>query len=254
MRLSASPRLGVIALAAYRRTSELHRSARIDSALVAWSRQPSIRLACDGPGEGSLKAGSAASIGRARERHVRSNRLGHSGFGAGTPRNKIWCFRGVEGGSIWCLRSTADYLVTTDTRSVQWNLMAISHPKMAYIAMAIPIPLLWQLRVSLKKKLALMVLFSSGIFVIAAALLRIIMTLKANPSALNVNRWGVRETIAGIVAINVPIIRPSKPPNSLNNLSPPQPNKISPPSLLPHLLDSQLPPLNHQELRTSPNL
>lgn len=34
------------------------------------------------------------------------------------------------------------------------------------------------------------------------------MTLKAHPSALTINRWGVRETIAGILAVNIPILRP----------------------------------------------
>lgn len=52
------------------------------------------------------------------------------------------------------------------------------------------------------------ILLSSGIFVIAAALIRIVSTLSVNPSALTVNRWGVRETLVGIIAVNVPILRP----------------------------------------------
>ena len=47
-----------------------------------------------------------------------------------------------------------------------------------------------------------------GIFVIVAAIVRICMSLQASPSTMNINRWGIRETIAGILAINVPIIRP----------------------------------------------
>jgi hypothetical protein len=34
------------------------------------------------------------------------------------------------------------------------------------------------------------------------------MTLGTHPSALNVNRWGVRETIVGIITVNIPILRP----------------------------------------------
>jgi len=34
------------------------------------------------------------------------------------------------------------------------------------------------------------------------------MSLQARPSALNINRWGVRETLAGIIAVNIPILRP----------------------------------------------
>ncbi|KAK5127580.1 hypothetical protein LTR85_006920 [Meristemomyces frigidus] len=74
--------------------------------------------------------------------------------------------------------------------------------------LCIPLPILWHLRVPLRRKLALAAMLCSGVFVITAALVRIIMTLSAHPSVLNVNRWGVRETIAGIIAINIPILRP----------------------------------------------
>ncbi|KAF2217635.1 hypothetical protein CERZMDRAFT_22710, partial [Cercospora zeae-maydis SCOH1-5] len=74
--------------------------------------------------------------------------------------------------------------------------------------LAIPIPLLWKLKIPLRKKITVGVVLSSGIFVITAALTRIIMTLKAHPSATVINRWGVRETIAGIIAVNAPILQP----------------------------------------------
>lgn len=74
--------------------------------------------------------------------------------------------------------------------------------------LAIPLPLMWTLQVPLKKKIALCLLLCSGVFVISAAIIRIVMTLVAHPSALTINRWGVRETIAGIIAVNVAIIRP----------------------------------------------
>jgi hypothetical protein len=76
--------------------------------------------------------------------------------------------------------------------------------------LAIPLPLLWKLNAPLRKKVTLGVLLSSGVFVITAAIVRIVMTLKAHPSALTINRWGVRETIAGIIAVNAPIIKPCK--------------------------------------------
>jgi hypothetical protein len=71
-----------------------------------------------------------------------------------------------------------------------------------------PIPVLWNLEVSRRRKLVLSLLLFPGVFVIAAALIRVIMSLEAQPSALNINRWGVRETVAGIIAVNVPILRP----------------------------------------------
>ncbi|KAH9884075.1 hypothetical protein F4778DRAFT_800406 [Xylariomycetidae sp. FL2044] len=74
--------------------------------------------------------------------------------------------------------------------------------------LCIPLPLLWTLQIPLRKKVVIGILLSSGLFVISAALIRVILTLSANPSALNINRWGVRETIVGIISVNVPILRP----------------------------------------------
>lgn len=74
--------------------------------------------------------------------------------------------------------------------------------------LCIPLPLLWKLQVPLPRKIAVGFLLSSGIFVITAAIVRIVETLAANATAVNINRWGFRETIAGILAINAPILRP----------------------------------------------
>ena len=71
-----------------------------------------------------------------------------------------------------------------------------------------PMPMLWNLRVGRTRRMGLSLLLFPGVFVIAAALIRVIMSLQARPSALNINRWGVRETLAGIIAVNIPILRP----------------------------------------------
>lgn len=68
--------------------------------------------------------------------------------------------------------------------------------------------MLWNLNVGRGRKLGLSLLLFPGVFVIAAALIRVIMSLEASPSAINLNRWGVRETVAGIIAVNIPILRP----------------------------------------------
>lgn len=72
----------------------------------------------------------------------------------------------------------------------------------------IPIPMLWRLKLPWTRKLAIAALLSSGIFVIAAAVIRAVLTLGQAPSTLNINRWGVRETIIGLLTVNVPILRP----------------------------------------------
>ncbi|KAH7014533.1 uncharacterized protein B0I36DRAFT_425869 [Microdochium trichocladiopsis] len=74
--------------------------------------------------------------------------------------------------------------------------------------LSIPLPLLWTLQVPNRQKIVIGILLSSGVFVITAAIIRIVITLGSAPSALNINRWGVRETIVGIIAVNAPILRP----------------------------------------------
>jgi hypothetical protein len=68
--------------------------------------------------------------------------------------------------------------------------------------------MLWALQIRLSKKVAIGVLLSSGLFVIGAAVTRAVLTLGATPSGLNINRWGVRETIVGILTVNMPILPP----------------------------------------------
>ena len=72
----------------------------------------------------------------------------------------------------------------------------------------IPIPMLVRLKIPLRKKLVISLVLSSGLFVITAAIIRVVYSLDAEPSASNINRWGVRETIIGIIAIHIPILRP----------------------------------------------
>ncbi|KAJ4190972.1 hypothetical protein NW755_005184 [Fusarium falciforme] len=74
--------------------------------------------------------------------------------------------------------------------------------------LGIPLPLLWKLQIPLRRKIVIGLLLSSGLFVIAAAIIRATLTLSAHPSALAVNEWGVRETLVGIITVNIPILRP----------------------------------------------
>ncbi|KPM40561.1 hypothetical protein AK830_g5978 [Neonectria ditissima] len=96
-----------------------------------------------------------------------------------------------------CTLKMQNFLVTTTLNVITDALI-----------LGIPLPLLWKLQVPLKKKLVIGLLLSSGAFVIAAAIIRVVLTLSANPSALTINGWGVRETIVGIITVNIPILRP----------------------------------------------
>ncbi|KAE8355641.1 hypothetical protein BDV28DRAFT_145965 [Aspergillus coremiiformis] len=74
--------------------------------------------------------------------------------------------------------------------------------------LSIPIPLLWKVKTSLTRKLFISLFLSSGIFVIAASIVRTALTLSSEPSTITVNRWGIREVFVGVATVNLPILRP----------------------------------------------
>ncbi|OHW93844.1 hypothetical protein CSPAE12_07569 [Colletotrichum incanum] len=74
--------------------------------------------------------------------------------------------------------------------------------------LSIPVPILWHLRVSLKRKIGVGILLSSGIFVISTAIVRAITTLGGSPSIININRWGFRETAVGLITVTLPVLSP----------------------------------------------
>ncbi|KAK1995754.1 hypothetical protein LX36DRAFT_659315 [Colletotrichum falcatum] len=74
--------------------------------------------------------------------------------------------------------------------------------------LCIPVPILWQLRVSLRRKMGVGVLLSSGVFVISTAIVRAITTLGGSPSIININRWGFRELAVGLVTVTMPVLSP----------------------------------------------
>ncbi|KAK2053398.1 hypothetical protein LY76DRAFT_581822 [Colletotrichum caudatum] len=75
------------------------------------------------------------------------------------------------------------------------------------LIVSIPLPLLWAVKLSLRRKLAISVLLCSGVFVMIAAMLRCILSLK-DINGVNVSTiWAIRETFVGIIAVNAACIR-----------------------------------------------
>lgn len=74
--------------------------------------------------------------------------------------------------------------------------------------MSIPLPILWHLRVSKRRKLAVAILLLSGVFVISTAIVRMVMTMVGAPNVITINSWGFRETCAGLCAVTAPILCP----------------------------------------------
>ncbi|KAK1561743.1 uncharacterized protein LY79DRAFT_173697 [Colletotrichum navitas] len=74
--------------------------------------------------------------------------------------------------------------------------------------LSIPIPILWQLRVSLGRKIGVGILLSSGVFVISTAIVRAVTTLGGSHSIININRWGFRELAIGLLTVTMPVLSP----------------------------------------------
>jgi hypothetical protein len=74
--------------------------------------------------------------------------------------------------------------------------------------LAIPLPFLWKIKMSIRRKIGLTLLMCSGFFLIAVAILRFVETVIPATTTLSAGLWGTRETIVGILTVNAPIIRP----------------------------------------------
>ncbi|KAF9875077.1 hypothetical protein CkaCkLH20_07343 [Colletotrichum karsti] len=59
--------------------------------------------------------------------------------------------------------------------------------------LSLPLPVLREIRVPMYKKVFIAALLCSGLFVMAASIMRVAATMGSEPSTLTVNRWGVRE-------------------------------------------------------------
>ncbi|KAL2823777.1 hypothetical protein BDW59DRAFT_148324 [Aspergillus cavernicola] len=98
------------------------------------------------------------------------------------------------------LNCSADY--------VNYIVIASTNVVTDAILLSIPIPLLAKVRLALRRKLIIGVLLCGGIFVIAATLLRCILSLQSIDNINNSTIWAIRETFVAIIAINAPCIKP----------------------------------------------
>ncbi|KAJ5758687.1 hypothetical protein N7520_005843 [Penicillium odoratum] len=73
----------------------------------------------------------------------------------------------------------------------------------------IPLPLLWTVNISLKRKIPLMTLFSGAAFVITASIIRVVTIMSSGADGASAGSiWACQETFVSIVVSNLPIIQP----------------------------------------------
>lgn len=68
--------------------------------------------------------------------------------------------------------------------------------------------MIWAVKIPLKRKIAISILLSSGVFVITAAILRCILSLKYIDEVGASTIWGIRETFISVLAISAAAIKP----------------------------------------------
>ncbi|KAJ6442470.1 allantoate permease [Purpureocillium lavendulum] len=74
--------------------------------------------------------------------------------------------------------------------------------------LAIPLPLLWTVRITPGRKIVTGILLCSGVFTIVATSLHCAMSLRDIQGINNSTIWAIRETIVGIIAVNAVAIKP----------------------------------------------
>lgn len=104
-------------------------------------------------------------------------------FGHCTPIQRNWQIRPYAGNH--CTLTVTNYIMTASLNVLYVptyypfpSLLADSFHRTDIGILSIPIPLLWKVRLPLSRKIVIVLLLSSGIFVITAALLRCILTLQ----------------------------------------------------------------------------
>ncbi|KAL6229649.1 hypothetical protein BDW75DRAFT_235036 [Aspergillus navahoensis] len=91
---------------------------------------------------------------------------------------------------------------------INYIMIATTNVVTDAILLTIPIPLLAKVRLALRRKLVIGVLLCGGVFVMAATLLRCILSLQDINSINNSTVWAIRETFVAIIAVNAPCIKP----------------------------------------------
>ncbi|KAK7975532.1 hypothetical protein PG989_013995 [Apiospora arundinis] len=120
-------------------------------------------------------------------------------FSCGFPFEKNWQIYPEPANSCQTTVSIVNYLVT-----VSLNILTDIY------LMAIPVPMLLHARLRTTKKLGLCLLFSGGIFVGTAAILRCVLALKGPKDNANTSAaWAVRESFVAILVTNMPVLWPS---------------------------------------------
>ncbi|KAG6005661.1 hypothetical protein E4U21_007777 [Claviceps maximensis] len=86
--------------------------------------------------------------------------------------------------------------------------LVITNVSTDLLILYIPIPLLWVVQLPLSRKIIYGFWLTTGVFVIAASLLRCVLSLQKSTDVDVSTIWAIRETFVGIISVNAPILGP----------------------------------------------
>ncbi|PGH36151.1 hypothetical protein GX50_01006 [[Emmonsia] crescens] len=110
------------------------------------------------------------------------------------PIQRVWQIYPYPGDA--CALNIPNYLALVTT-NVTTDIMIIY----------IPLPLLWKVKLPLRRKLLFGLWLCTGIFIVIATLLRCIICL-GDVASINLGTiWSIRETFVAIIAVNVPVLK-----------------------------------------------
>ncbi|VTT59584.1 unnamed protein product [Fusarium fujikuroi] len=118
-------------------------------------------------------------------------------WGHCTPVHKNWQVYPNPGGVDTCTLAVANYLTL-----VVFNIVT------DIAIVSIPVPLLWTVKLTIKRKLMIGVLLCSGVFIMVATLLRCVFSLRDIQGINTSTIWAIRETFIAILAVNAAAIKP----------------------------------------------
>ncbi|CUS08983.1 unnamed protein product [Tuber aestivum] len=111
------------------------------------------------------------------------------------PWNKLWQIRPDPGPN--CSIESPVYYLTVLSFNVLTDAFLIS----------LPLPLLIRSSLPWRRKAILVLLFSAGIFIITAAILRCVFSLTDPQNSRTVSAWACRETFVAVVVGNAPMLK-----------------------------------------------
>ncbi|KAF4980331.1 hypothetical protein FZEAL_3648 [Fusarium zealandicum] len=115
-----------------------------------------------------------------------------------TPMNKFWQIT-PDPGTVCKPTNSPVYVLVVVIPNILTDIYLLS----------IPLPLLWGVNISVRRRLTLMVLFSGALFIMMAGTIRAVTILTSGAEgAVSGSAWACRETFVAIIVTNLPIIQP----------------------------------------------